>query len=240
MTVPEIGKRIVEDIARVSEQVPEIQRLKNEASFRALRAGCALIVIKQTLDHGKFIPYCEATFEETSHQHLNKYMRLAEAFCRQKKIAPESAYDQMAEIDAATVIAIDAGKTDRKALPAGSPAAQAVLEGGMAQMVFDFIGGSSLRDLFAACGIMKPASAPKEPPPPCAPLTHADKVRTYTDAWRERCVELNEHGMRQKTWLILEPVFLTQIVRLLEDLARAMKEDIDRQTKKPAKKTGRK
>jgi hypothetical protein len=211
------------DMDSAWSQVQQIQQLKSEASFRGLRAGCALVSIKLLLPHGEFIPFCEKHFASIQHRQLSNYMRLAEQFCEDKQIEAGTAWEQMIKIDPATVVAIT--DTTRKALPAAD--AQAVVEGGFPQLVFGFLGGDSLNDVLRRYGIKQPSTGKKQKLlPPAKPLTHADKVRTYTEAWQARLVDLNEYGMRQKTWAVLNHDLCARIATTLEDLARAMRADI--------------
>lgn len=205
-------------------QVQQIQQLKSEASFRGLRAGCALVSIKLLLPHGEFLPFCEKHFPTTNVRHLQKYMQLADHFCEDKQIEAGAAFAEMIKIDPATVIGLS--DSTRKALPAGN-GAKAVVEGGFPQLVFGFLGGESLNDVLRRYGIKQPSTGKKQKLlPPAKPLTHADKVRTYTEAWAQRMQDLNEYGMRQKTWAVVDHALLAKVAGCLEELARAMRADI--------------
>ncbi len=221
------------DMDSAWSQVQQIQKLKNEASFRGLRAGCALVAIKLLLPHGDFLPFCEKHFTEATPRHLQRLMSLAEQFCEEKQIEAGMAFAEMIKIDASSVIGI--AEAPRKALSDGKDK-KAVIEGGFPQLVFGFIGGDSLRELLGRYGIMQPSTGKKQKSlPPARPLTHADKVQTYTEAWKETAAQLNEQGLRQKTWTVVDHITLSNVARTLEDLARMMRADIAKQAAREKK-----
>ncbi len=221
------------DMDTAFQQVQQIQALKNEASFRGLRAGCALVSIKLLLEHGEFIPFCEKHFANTAVRQLQNYMRLAETFCEEKQVEAGVAFAEMIKIDASSVIGI--ADTPHKALSDGN-SKKAVLEGGFPQLVFGFLGGESLNDVLRRYGIKQPSTGKKQKLlPPARPLTHADKVQTYTEAWKKTAEQLNEQGLRQKTWTVVDHITLSNVARTLEDLARMMRADIAKQAAREKK-----
>ena len=194
--------------AQLKLEIDQFHLLEKEASWRALRIGMLLLKVKSSLDHGKFIPWLAHNIPEFSQRHCYRFMQLAEQFLRAKKLTADESAFLLCEASQEKPSQSDLGPK-------------------IVQLAFEFLGDSSLNDLFKKYHIM--TSLPKGGHHPADPnkqrLPEDPEKEAITD-WTEICEKLSYHGIQKKTWANLPNMELCKVFDLIDLVHSQMRDAV--------------
>ena len=194
--------------SQLKVELDQFHLLEKEASWRALRIGIMLTRVKSILKHGEFTPWLEKAIPEVSQRHCQRFIQLAESFMRAKKIKSDPEAFQLC---AGNEKPLNVDKLPRAV-----------------QLAFEFLGDSSLNDLFKKYHIMMPKGGhhPRDPQKP-ERLPEDPEKEAITD-WTELCNRIHEHGVQKKTWANLPNMELCKVYDLIDLVHSQMREAVKR------------
>ncbi len=196
--------------AQLKEECQQFQQLEKEASWRALRIGVLLLRVKAELKHGEFLPWMESTVPEFTQRHCQRFMQLGDAFLRKTKIKIEDALPLVTP----KLLKPSDGKGEKLSK--------------YVQMAFEFLGDSSLTDLFKKYHIMGAAKGGHHPADPNKIKLPHDPEKEAITSWKEFSKILYDDGVQHKTWANLPNKELCNLFDLIDLIHSQMREAVKR------------
>ena len=183
--------------------------------FFALRAGVALIVVKEMCGHGNYILLTAELMPNRSKRTLTRYVAEAHGFLEGKALMAREVWGALAK----------AGAT-------------ALTDGGGRLQIGDGKGGGNLPAPVRAMGEWleeREAEAPKaEKPaekPPRGRMTKAERLKTARDVWHPMANKLQRAGITERLWEELPEDEIESLMAVIASVAVAMKQEIKNRTK---------
>ena len=183
---------------RINEELSEFAKLEKQAAWRALRVGMLCIQARGLCGSGGFLAWLSETVQVVGQRQCYSYIALAEKFLEAKGLSAGG----------------------RLQLTDGKPAEET--EGKIEQLMFDFVGESTLADLFREYGLVGRARAGGKLGGEKRALTQEMRVAHAREVWARLIRELREFVLERKDVRFLSDSELETGRLALRDVARAL------------------